>query len=277
MIFEKYILNEERGAYLLRYAFEKKQAAMPNVMKRPTVVVCPGGGYVSCSPREADPVAFQFMAEGYHTFVLYYSLNEHAVFPNSLLDLCAAMKLIRENAEKFGVIEDQIAVLGFSAGCHLAGSYSVNWSDPLFSETLGVSKEDIKPNGMVLCYGVLFSEGEFSHQGSMTNLFKGTQTPELLKKMSVADNVTDETPPAFIWHTADDGGVPVENSLSVAAALRAARRPFELHVYPHGRHGMSIATWVIEHPDNRANGDRTVAKWVRDCTDWVLRTFGYDY
>ena len=109
---EKKILNESTGAYVLRYTFEKSEE-MQNVTKRPTVVICPGGGYVFCSAREADPVAFQYMAAGYNTFIVEYSTKEHAVFPNSLLDLCAAMKWIRENAEEFGVIEDQIAVLGF--------------------------------------------------------------------------------------------------------------------------------------------------------------------
>ena len=110
MFCEKIVLNAERNAYLMRYTFEKNEAIMPNVVKRPAVVVCPGGGYIRCVYREADPVAFQFMAAGYQAFVLYYSVDEDAVFPNSLMDLCEAMKLIRDNAEEFGVIEDQIAV-----------------------------------------------------------------------------------------------------------------------------------------------------------------------
>ena len=282
MIYEKVDLNKEfpglpkneRSAILECYCRSKLYNCEND--KFPAMVVCPGGGYWLTAAHEGEPVALAMLGEGIQGFVLWYTVPD-SCWPQYHLELAAALAWIRKNADRLGVDENAISVMGFSAGCHLAGSYSVNWSDPLFSETLGVEKEAVKPNGMVLCYGVLLSEGEFAHEGSMQNLFKGTETPELLKKMSVADNVTDETPPAFIWHTADDEGVPVENSLSVAAAMRAAHRPFELHVYPHGNHGLSIATWVIEHPDNRARKDRTVSKWVRDCADWVRCTFGYDF
>lgn len=282
MIYEKIDLNaefpglpkNERSAILECYCRSKLSDSPDD--KFPAMVVCPGGAYWMTAPHEGEPVALAMLSAGIQGFVLWYTVPD-ACWPQYHLELAAAIAWIRKNASRLGVDENAISVMGFSAGCHLAGSYSVNWSDPIFSGTLGVSKEDVRPNGMVLCYGVLVSDGEFAHKGSFDNLFKGTETPELLKKVSVVDNITDETPPAFIWHTADDSGVSVGNSLAVADAMRAAKRPFELHVYPHGNHGLSIGNWLIQHPDNRANGNKTVAKWVGDCTDWVLRTFGYDF
>ncbi|MBR4941667.1 MAG: alpha/beta hydrolase [Clostridia bacterium] len=282
MIYEKIDLNAEfpglpknkRSAILECYCRSKLTDSPKD--KFPAMIVCPGGGYWGTAPHEGEPVAMAMLGAGIQSFVLWYTVPD-SCWPQYHLELAAAVIWIRRNAERLGVDENAISVLGFSAGCHLAGSYSVNWGNPMFSTALGAEREELRVNGMVLCYGVLFSEGELSHKGSMQNLFKGTETPELLKMVSVPDNITDETPPAFIWHTAEDGGVPVENSLSVAAAMHAAGRPFELHVYPHGCHGLSLGTWLIEHPDNRAKKDRTVSKWVKDCTDWVMRTFGYDF
>ncbi len=274
MVYEKIDLNSEfpnlprynRPAILECYCRPRLSDE-----KYPAMVVCPGGGYCGTAPHEGEPVALAMLGAGIQGFVLWYTVPD-SVFPQYHLELAAAIAWIRRNADRLGVDENAISVLGFSAGCHLAASYATNWGDELFYSTLGVEREMLRANGMVLCYGVLFSEGEFVHQGSMDSLFKGTQTPELLKKMSVPDSITDETPPAFIWHTADDGAVPVENSLAVAWAMRAARRPFELHVYPHGNHGLSMATWVS---NGRGNGIKNVSKWVEDCIDWVMRTFGY--
>lgn len=244
--------------------------------KYPAVIVCPGGGYWGTAAHEGEPIALAMLGEGIQSFVLWYTVPDSS-WPQYHLELAAAILWIRRNADRLGVDENAISVLGFSAGCHLAGSYAVNWTDPVFSETLGAESEELRVNGMVLCYGVLFSEGEYAHQGSMDNLFKGNATPELLKKVSVPHNITGDTPPAFIWHTSGDEGVPVENSLAVAAAMSAAKRPFELHVYPGGRHGMGLGNWLTEHYSSRANGDKAVEKWMRDCTDWVKRTFGYDF
>lgn len=128
MIKETFYFSEDKTIRLDCYLYES-YAAMPYRATRPAVLVCPGGAYNGCSPREADPIAFGYLAAGFHTFVLYYSLKEKADYPRPLTDLCKAMKLIRENADKWGVIKDQIAVCGFSAGGHLAASLGVHWND----------------------------------------------------------------------------------------------------------------------------------------------------
>lgn len=273
MICEKYIINEERGAYLMRYAFEKKQAAMPNVMKRPAVVVCPGGGYTSCSPREADPVAFQFMAEGYHTFVLYYSLNEHAVFPNSLLDLCATMKLIRENAEEFGVIEDRIAVCGFSAGGHLTASLGVYWNDPEIMEKSGCFNGENKPNAMILGYPVI-STSWMENYDQLARIIGDNDWESTYKKLNLHTAVSADTPPTFLVHTGRDAGVPTKDSIKFATALLEAGVPYELHIFPNGGHGLSLATPQVCTPEVFPNqGDKSFAQWVRLALNWLERLF----
>lgn len=268
MVCEKFILNEKAGAYLLRYTFDKS-SEMPNVVKRPAVVVCPGGAYMYCSSREADPVAFQYMAAGYNTFVLEYSTKEHAVFPNSLLDLCAAMKLIRENAEEFGVIEDQIAVLGFSAGGHLAASLGVYWNDPEIIEKSGCKNGENKPNALMLIYPVI-STSWMENGGELARIIGNNDWESTYKKLNLQTAVTKDTPQTFLCHTARDGAVPTKDSIYFATALLDAGVPCELHIFPNGSHGMSIATPQVCVD----GGDKSFAQWVGLSISWLERLFG---
>ena len=267
MICEKYILNEARGTYVMRYTFEKSPS-MPNVEKRPAVVVCPGGGYNFCSPREGDPVAFQFMAQGYNTFVLEYSCGENAVFPNSLLDLCAVMKLIRENAEEWGVIEDQIAVLGFSAGGHLTASLGVYWNDPEIMERSGCQNGENQPNALILIYPVI-STSWMENQDQLARIIGANDWESTYKKLNLQTAVGKHTPPAFICHTARDAGVPPKDSIYFATAMLDAGVPCELHIFPNGGHGMSLGTRQV----NTKGGDKSFAQWVSLCVNWLERLF----
>lgn len=268
MICEKFIINETSSAYLMRYGFEAYPQEMPNVVKRPAVVVCPGGGYLYCSPREADPVAFQFMAEGYQAFVLEYSCGEHAVYPNSLLDLCAAMKMIRENAEKWGVIEDQIAVLGFSAGGHLAASLGVYWNDPEIMMRSGCKNGENRPNALMLIYPVI-STSWMENQDQLARMIGDNDWDATYKKLNLQTGVGKHTPPAFICHTARDAGVPPKDSIYFATALLDAGVPCELHIFPNGGHGMSLATPQVCVD----GGDRSFAQWVKLSVNWLERLF----
>lgn len=264
---EKKILNESTGAYVLRYTFEKSEE-MQNVTKRPTVVICPGGGYVFCSAREADPVAFQYMAAGYNTFIVEYSTKEHAVFPNSLLDLCAAMKWIRENAEEFGVIEDQIAVLGFSAGGHLAASLGVYWNDGEIMERSGCKNGENKPNALILVYPVI-STSWMENGGELARIIGGNDWESTYKKLNLHTAVTKDTPQTFLCHTVRDCAVPAKDSMKFATALMDAGVPCELHIFPNGGHGMSLATQQV----CVNGGDKSFAKWVALSVDWLNRLF----
>ena len=240
----------------------------------PALLICPGGGYAVTSDREAEPIALAFLARGIQCFVLRYHVAP-AHYPTQHLDVAAAMHYIRTNAARYQVRSDCISVLGFSAGGHLAGSYATHWTDSLFSTTLGVDRESLRPNGMVLCYGVL-SGGEKTHEGSMRNLLGEQDTPEMRRNMSIEHSISPDTPPAFLWHTFADNAVPVENSLYVAEAMAAQKIPFELHVYPDGGHGLALSSWLTTAAPDKGAPPKYVGRWVDDCADWLLRLAGLD-
>ncbi len=206
---------------------------------RPAVIVCPGGGYRYTSTRESESIAVQYLAAGFQTFVLYYSC-EPAVFPSSLLELAQAVSIVRSRAEEWNIDPEQIIVAGFSAGGHLAASLGCFWNQEFVWETLGLKPEDIRPNGNILCYPVITS-GEYAHRGSFDTLLRGLDQEKYLKLTSLENQVTEDNPPTFIWHTYEDGAVPVENSLLYVSALRKAGVSAEFHMYPHGNHGLSLA------------------------------------
>jgi acetyl esterase/lipase len=236
---------------------------------RGAVLICPGGGYRFTSAREAEPVAMQFNAAGFHAFVLYYSVapNTH---PKPLRDAAQAMNIIRNNAQKWHVDAEKIAVCGFSAGGHLAASLGVHWDKDYLKDIAGIWTEFNRPNALILCYAVLSAETA-TLQGSFHNLLGANASPELLREMSLEHHVTPQTAPTFLWHTYDDMAVPVEHTLLFANALREQNVPFELHVYPHGKHGLSLAT---KETDEGGDGDLPhVSGWMKLCIEWLTQTF----
>ncbi len=238
----------------------------------PAVLVCPGGGYAMTSEREAEAVALPYFAAGYEVFVLRYSAT--AGHPVPLLEVCGAIAYIRANAASLHVDPDKIAVMGFSAGAHLAASASTLWHLPLISQTLGIEQAAGKPNASILCYPVITS-GKFAHRGSFLHLLKDQAEDEaLLTLYSLEKQVSEQTPPAFLWHTASDDGVPVENSLLYAAALSEKKIPFELHIFPHGPHGMATADRCSNHPDAAHMIDARVARWMPLSIEWLDGVFG---
>jgi len=234
---------------------------LPASEARGAVLVCPGGGYTMRAPHEAAPIAESYNAAGFHAFVVQYRVapNRH---PAPLLDVTRALRLIRRNAVAWNVDPDRIAVCGFSAGGHLTGTIGVHYglSDVNTGDTLDAIS--CRPDALILSYAVL-SSGAMRHAGSFDNLLGPNADPETIALMSLENQVTEETPPAFLWHTADDAVVPVANSLLFAEALANHDVPFELHVYPHGAHGLGLAP-----------GDAHVATWMGLSIEW-LRGMGW--
>lgn len=225
--------------------------------KHPTVVICPGGGYAMTSDREAEPIALRFAAAGCNAVVVRYSCVP-ARFPAALFELSYAVAKVRENAQEWNVDTDRIAVCGFSAGGHLAASFSTLWNGDFVKEYFDYQGGENKPNGMILGYPVITS-GEHAHWGSIENLL-GDKTADsaLLDLVSAEKQVNSDTPSAFIWHTFDDACVPVENSLVLAQALAKEKISTELHIYPKGPHGLALAS--------RETGDFAV---VPECQNWI--------
>ena len=249
--------------------------------KRPLVLLCPGGGYARTSDREAESMALQFLAMGYHAAVLRYSCAP-AKFPTALLELASAMALIRGNAEEWHVDAEKIIVQGCSAGGHLAASLGMFWDEDFLAEGIGLEGPDhelLRPNGMILCYPVITS-GEFAHRGSFDNLvgtleesMQNPEVKELLEKTSLEKQVSSKTPKAFIWHTFADQAVPVENSLLLVSALRKQGISTEFHMYAKGEHGLSLANHLTETSDGRALQEECTS-WISLAHTWMKSMFG---
>lgn len=206
-------------------------------VKRPSVVICPGGGYEHLSDREAEPVALVFASMGFNAYVVWYRIAPHR-HPAALMDVASAVAWVRAHAEDFSADENAIAVMGFSAGGHAAGHLGVRWHDEAFMAECGYTCEAVRPNAMVLCYPVI-TGGKFAHRGSFRNL-TGLEALPLHASYSLDTQVTDQTPPTFLWHTFEDGAVPVENTLMMASALRQHKVMTEVHIFPHGGHGLAL-------------------------------------
>lgn len=235
-----------------------------SVKKRPTVVVCPGGGYAFTSDREAEPIALRLNAAGFNAVVVRYSVAP-ARYPTALTQVASAVKYVRENAEKCGIDENRVFTMGFSAGGHLAASYGNFWSRPFLAESLGCAREMLRPNAQVLAYPVITS-GEFAHHDSIKNLL-GERYELERAAQSLENFVTCDTPPTFLWHTQEDDCVPVENTLFLAAALQKAGVMTELHVFPKGGHGLSLCD---ETTSNHAEQNIAhVARWFELAVEFL--------
>ena len=232
--------------------------------KRPCMVICPGGAYCMCSERESEPVALQFLAQGFNAFVITYSTASHQ-FPTQIREVAALMELIYENADNWNCNTSKIAIMGFSAGGHLAAHYSTAYD---CEEVREVFPESKAVNASVLCYPVITADPAHAHLGSFYNLLgKQDITQQDVEKYSCDRLVKENTPPAFVWHTAADNAVPVMNSLLYASALSKYKIPFELHIYPYGRHGLSTADYLTN--DNLDEKIDHVTAWVGCACKWL--------
>lgn len=239
---------------------------------RPALIVCPGGGYEFLSDREGEPVALRFAGLGYAVFVLYYSLPPENCWPIPQRQLLAAIDHVRTNAGRYRVKPDAVVPMGFSAGGHLAACSGTMWNRPEIYRPLRKKSPAFRPDGVVLCYSVITS-GEHAHRGSFVSLL-GPRYDELLETASIEKRVTRHTPPMFLWHTADDTCVPVENALLMDKALTARGVDHELRVYPHGSHGQSLADRTVYAPEFMHNLSPACSVWVSHCDAWLQHHFG---
>ncbi|HWV35221.1 MAG TPA: alpha/beta hydrolase [Thermomicrobiales bacterium] len=222
----------------------------------PAIVVCPGGGYRIKAEHEGAPIAEWLNSLGLVAFVVDYRVAPYR-HPAPLQDAQQALRLVRANASRWGVLADKVGILGFSAGGHLAATAGTWWDRGDAASDDPVRRESSRPDMLVLCYPVI-SFADVAHVGSMENLLGPNPAQDRREALSAERNVSAETPPTFLWHTADDEVVHVEHSLRFASALRAHDVPFSLHVFPHGRHGLGLA-----------EDDPVVGAWTSLCASFL--------
>lgn len=239
------------------------------VPKRQAMIIFPGGGYDHLSWREAEPVAMKFYCEGMNAFVVDYSINEKAVFPNPLLDASLSVAYVRSHAEEFNIDPDQIYVIGFSAGGHMAGMIGTMWHHPEAKISPDMPYGLNKPNGMILCYAVTLM-GNHANQGT-PEILAGHEnlSQEEIDKISIDTNVDEHTCPAFIWHCSDDWVVPPQNATYLAKVLADKNIPFEFKMYDRGPHGISVGTkFTAVGAPTYVN--EYIGHWTEDVVRWVL-------
>lgn len=255
---------------LYTYFLDSSIEMRPNE-KRPVILMCPGGGYEMTSDREAEPMAMQFLAMGYHVAVLRYSVCP-VRYPAALLQVAESVLYLKEHADEYHIDPEKIVVQGCSAGGHLAANYGIAWNSPFLTKLMGMENdpERLCVAGLLLCYPVITS-GEKAHEESFRNLL-GEQYEEKKEELSLENQVTPDTPPTFLWHTATDETVPVENSLYFFQACLQQGVSAELHIYPVGGHGLSLAN----EETCRANGigvQKECQSWISLAQIWLEHIF----
>ena len=225
------------------------------------IVICPGGGYGGLAPHEGRDYARFLNESGIAGFVLKYRLGSGGYrHPVMLQDAARAVRLVRARAGEWKLDSHRIGIMGSSAGGHLASTLLTHFDAGKLEAADLVERQSSRPDLGILCYAVI-TMGQFTHLGSKRNLLGKDPAPELVRELSNELQVTKDTPPCFVWHTYEDGAVPVENSLQYAEALRRAGVPFDLHIYQKGPHGPGLGTreWNPEkrHP------------WTRACIFWL--------
>lgn len=235
---------------------------------RPAMLVIPGGAYAMCSFREAEPIAVQYLAKGFCSFVLDYSVAP-VTYPCQLLEACMSVIYIRENARELNVDTEHVCAVGFSAGGHLTGMLATMWDEKEVKDILGDKIALARPDGVILSYPVISSK-EIAHKGSIINLTGNKE--EMFAKFSLEDRVNENSVPAFIWTTADDTCVPAENSLVMACAYKKYNIPFELHIFPKGNHGLGLAAEETATCNHHCNP--SAAQWI-GLTDLWLKNNGF--
>ncbi|QMS85055.1 alpha/beta hydrolase [Candidatus Xianfuyuplasma coldseepsis] len=229
-------LHDDPDVTLTAY-IQSPSKEMPGVQIKPAILICPGGGYHICSDREAEVIALSYLKEGYQAFVLRYSLMEKSQFPQPLHDAEMALTLIREHHEEWFLDPDKVAVIGFSAGAHLA--------------TMLATSGSVRPNALLVGYPTLMRKPRF-----------GVEYP--------LPEVDDKTPEVFIFHTFDDDLVPVKNTLYLADQYNKHHIPFEVHVFRDGKHGLSLGNKLVlsNHPHAI---DPHYQKWFDLSVEWLER------
>lgn len=230
------------------------------------VLVLPGGGYGMVSHQEGPPVAGWLNSMGISAVVLEYTTsNGEAIYPKPQQQALYAMRWLRANAKDHNIDPNRIGVIGFSAGGHLAACVSQGFDrdEWLLDPDGNFGNTSARPDASILSYAVI-SEGELGHQGSFKNLLGSEADASARKAISWELQAHPQSPPTFLWHTAEDASVPVENSYMMAMALQANKTPHELHVFPAGEHGLGLCSIDFRRQASTAQWRALAERWLLD-------------
>lgn len=226
------------------------------------IVVCPGGGYAGlASDHEGQQVAQWLNTIGVTAVVLKYRLGPKYHHPAPLQDVQRALRYVRANAAEMSVDPGRVGVMGFSAGGHLASTVSTHFEAGRPDASDPIERQSCRPDFSVLCYPVISFEAPYTHKGSVRNLLGENPDPALVHSLSNETQVTADTPPSFLFHTAEDTGVPPQNAVAYYMALLEHKVPAELHVYQNGPHGVGLAA-----------GDPILSTWTGRLADWLKQS-----
>ncbi len=232
-----------------------------------SVIICPGGGYsILASGHEGVDVARALNELGVTAFVLKYRIpSDRTAIDKSiapLQDAQQAIRMVRKNAEKWGIKANKIGIMGFSAGGHLAATATTHFVEKADSREGGTGSSvrdttSVRPDFSILIYAVISFDTTITHGGSRNNLIGNKPTAEMTKKFSNELQITPQTPPTFLVHAGDDGAVPVENSIRFYQNCIKNKVPVEMHLYPKGGHGFGM------------NNKTTEDKWMERLAAWL--------
>lgn len=250
----------------------------------PTIIICPGGGYLFTSAREEEVVAYQFLARGFHAIVLNYATEgllayqgnvedfpkePISQFPKPLVELAQVVSSVYENAVKWAVNTEYIVVGGFSAGGNLAAQLGVHWHENWLEHLTQKPKALYRPTHLLLCYPAL----EMTNNKTPLNVMlyamtgKTKASSEELFKINPIEHITSLTPPSFVWHTREDMTVPVTDSIKYVSALEQHQVEYELHIFSKGKHGLSLADSRTGKQQNNINAQ--VSRWIDLFIEWL--------
>lgn len=258
-----YLRENDPDIRLMTYVGDDNGLQVP---PRPAIIVLPGGAYTHLADHEGEPIAEMFLAAGFQAFVLHYSLHEKARFPRPLQEVSMAMQHIRLHAEEYHVNPDQIFLIGFSAGGHLAASFGTMWHREEAKAAPDIPTEWNHPAGMILSYTPTVLDSAMIFPDFITRIAGENASDAERARYSPAEQVDEYTVPAYLWHTEDDNIVPIEHALTMASRLGKNRIPYEMHIYPHGEHGLGMACTEDRIPLSE------VAGWGAEAVAWAKRT-----
>jgi acetyl esterase/lipase len=231
------------------------------------IVICPGGGYAFLADdHEGKQVAEWLNSIGVTGFVLKYRIAPRYRHPAPIQDAQRALRTVRARAGEWDLDPKRVAILGFSAGGHLASTAGTHFDAGKPDSRDPIERQSCRPDLLILAYPVIAISTEYGHTGSLRNLLGENPTRELVESLSNERQVTKDTPPTFLVHTNEDAGVVPENSLLFALSLRRAGVPLELHVFEKGPHGLGLGAGL---PSLNIPPDEAFKAWPGLCATWL--------